>query len=215
MADQPASTTNAPSPAVPADPNHPAAEPQTPFRIQPGWKVAAVAALIMVLLALVGIALTTSTDYHVASIYWISLVPFYGLLCVATAWRRHGKQFDRKEMVRQGLHWVAIGAALALDFLLRSSGEETGVAAGLNAMLLLALGCILAGIHFEWLFVVVGLLLTAALVFVVKAEQYLGLTLIVGGLAIAAMLAYIWLLGPRHSSKGAVVLSRPSAPTGS
>jgi hypothetical protein len=213
MGDQSHPATPSPVPPVAADPNHPAAEPQSPFKFQRSWKVAAVAAIIMVLLALVGIALTTSTDYSVASIYWISLVPFYGLLCVATAWRRHGKQIDRQEVVRQGLHWLAIGAAVALDFLLRHSGVETGEAAGLNAMLLLALGCFLAGIHLDWYFVVVGLLLAAALVFVVKAEQYLGLVLIVGSLAVAAMVAYIWLLGPRQ--KKTVVLSGPSAPAGS
>jgi hypothetical protein len=213
MGDQANPATPSPAPAAAAVPSHPAAEPPTPFSIERSWKVAGVAALIMVLLALVGIALTTSTDYTVASLYWVCLVPFYGLLCVATAWRRHGKHFDRQEVIRQGLHWLAIGAALALDFLARHSGVETGEAAGLNAMLLLALGCFLAGVHLEWFFAVVGLLLAAALIFVVKAEQYLGLVLIVGGLAAAAMVAYIWLLGPKHRS--AVALSGPHTPAGS
>jgi hypothetical protein len=214
MSNQSAKATNSPGAAASADPNRPVADQQTPFRIQRSWKVAAIAAIIMVMLGLLGVGLTT-TNSGVATTYWISLVPVYGLLCVATAWRVHGKRIDRPEVIRQSLHWLAILVALSLDFYIRGSGQETGVAAGLNAMLLLALGCFLAGIHFERLFVVVGLLLAAALVVVAKADQYLWLMFIVGGVAVAAMVAYIWLLGPKLTRKGGASSSAPSVPAGS
>jgi hypothetical protein len=214
MSTEPAPATNAPTTPLPAEKPHPAADQQTRFRIQRSWKVAAIAAIVMVMLGLLGVALTT-TNSGVARTYWISLVPVYGLLCVATAWRVHGKRIDRPEVIRQSLHWLAILVALCLDFYIRGSGEETGVAAGLNAMLLLALGCFLAGIHFEWLFVVVGLLLAAALIVVAKADQYLWLMFIVGGVAVAAMVAYIWLLGPKLTGKRAASSSAPSMPAGS
>ena len=198
MVDQANPATTSPVPAVSADPNHPAKGPQPSFKVPPSWKVGAIAAIIMVLLALLGVGLTT-TNSKVAPTYWISLVPLFGALCVFTAWRRHDKQLERREVIRQVLHWVGIGVALALDFFVRGTGVETGVAAGLNAVLLLALGCFLAGIHLEWLFILVGLLLATALIVVAKADQYLWLMFVVGALAIAAMVLYGWVLGPKQN----------------
>jgi len=151
------------------------------------WKIALAVASVMVVLALVGIGLTT-TDRAIAPQYWMSLVPVYGLLCIAFAWSRARQGEGSPRMVfRQVLHWLAIAAALGLDFIIRRTGEETGVAAGFNALLLLALGCFLAGVHLEWLFTLVGLLLTATLLVAVRADQYLWLIVVVGVLVIAAM----------------------------
>src|SRR5262249_43489268 len=57
------------------------------FPVSKSWKIASVVAVIMVLLALLGIGLTT-TNSAAAPIYWVSLVPIYGLLCVSLAWTR-------------------------------------------------------------------------------------------------------------------------------
>jgi hypothetical protein len=152
-------------------------------------------ALIMILLALVGVGLST-TSSSFATTYWISLVPVYGILCVSTAWLRAGVEGRRHRVpvIRQGLHWLALALALGLDFFIRGTGEETAVAAGLNALLVLALGCFLAGIHLEWLFAVVGVLLSLLLVLVAKADQYLWLVFVVSGLTTAALLLMRWLL---------------------
>ena len=141
----------------------------------PSWRVAGSAAAVMVVLALIGVGLATAA-VGFARNYWMALVPVYGLLCVFTAWKRSrpGEQL----VLRQLLHWTGIAGAVALDFSIRSSGEETQVASGLNALLLLALGCLLAGVHLDWLFVPVGLLLTLTLFLVAKADQYLWLLLV-------------------------------------
>jgi hypothetical protein len=168
----------------------------------------------MVLLALLGVGLTT-TNSGAAETYWISLVPVYGLLCIGLAWARARHEPGRRlVVVRQILHWLGIGVALGLDFFVRRSGEETGVAAGMNALLLLALGCYLAGVHLEGLFAVVGILLTAALLIVAKADQYIWLIFVVGGLAVAAMLALTWFLGKTRSPR-AGTRSVSSVPAGS
>jgi hypothetical protein len=164
-------------------------------------------AAVMLLLALVGVALTTS-DRDIASTYWVILVPVFGLLCVGTAWYRSGpgRPFGRIAVARQVLHWAGIGVALWLDFLVRRSGEETGVAAGLNALLILALGCFLAGVHLEWMFAVVGALLTLTLILVTKADQYLWLMFIVIGVTLAAMLGVRWMMHKARSRKRAAAL---------
>ena len=161
-------------------------QPQTPTGT-PAWKITAAVALIMVVLALLGVGLATAKPL-LARNYWVSMVPIYGALCIATAWRR-SQQSGERLVLRQVLHWLAIAGFVALDFYIRATGVETQVSAGLNSLMLLALGCLLAGVHLDWSFVFVGLLLTLTLVVVAKADQYLWLLFVAGALAIAALFA--------------------------
>jgi hypothetical protein len=202
MSDHPVST--------PAAPGGKGAAEQPPyFPITGSWKVASIGAIVMVLLALLGVGLTASGSTAAAP-YWVALVPVYGAVCVATAWARAHKG-EKHQIVRQALHWVGVAVALGLDFVVRSSGEETSMAAGMNALLLLALGCYLAGVHLDWLFVPVGILLTLALICVAKADQYLWLIFVVGGLAIAGLLFVMRRLSRAHARAAAA----HSVPAGS
>jgi hypothetical protein len=169
---------------------------QKRFPIHRSWTMATATAVIMVLLALVGVGLTTANSSF-ARTYWVSLVPVYAILCVATAWLRarpEGGRLHRVAVIRQGLHWLATALALGLVFFIRGTGEETAAAAALNALLVLAMGCFLAGIHLEWLFAVVGMFLSLTLVVVAKADQYLWLIFVVGGVVTTAMLLMRWLM---------------------
>jgi hypothetical protein len=168
------------------------------------WVIASIAGAIMILLALVGVALTNTSSASAPN-YWIVLVPVYGILCIGTAWMRgrHNKAARGAQVIRQILHWLAIAAALALDFVIRGTGEETASAAGLNAMLLLALGCFLAGVHLEWFFAVVGVMLTVAMIILARAQQYMWVVFLLGGLAVAALIASRWLLGRWRARHGA------------
>jgi hypothetical protein len=136
---------------------------------------------------------------------------------VSLAWTRarHDVGVRRPAVIRQLFHWLGIGVAVGLDFYIRGTGVETGTAAGMNALLLLALGCYLAGVHLDWLFALVGILLTLALLVVVKADQYLWLIFVVGGIAVAAMLALGWFLSKARSPSDAKVESASPAPAGS
>ena len=139
------------------------------------WKVAAVVASIMVVLAVIGVGLTT-VDRPLARRYRMGLVPAYGVLCTATAWSRPRQDAlgGLGAVGRQLAHWRAIGGAVALDFWMTGTGEETGAAAGFNALLLLAVGCVLAGVHLDWRFGLVAGLLALTLVSVVKAINISG-----------------------------------------
>jgi len=143
---------------------------------------------VMALLALVGTGVTLA-DARWARTYWLVLVPIYGVLCVFAAWQRTG-QFGGTVM-RQTLHWLSVAIAMALDFtFLQGSGEQTATATGLSSLLILALGCVLAGVHLEWLFTLVGVLLAAILIIVSLAQQYLTVGFLIAALAALVFAAY-------------------------
>ena len=121
------------------------------------WRIGAVVAAIMVGLVMVGLGLATASP-SLAPRYWLWLVPVFGLLSVLTAWigSPDSPRLGFRAVGRQLLHWLVIGGAVAFDFWLRGTGEEAGVTAGFDALLLLAVGCFLAGVHLEAIFALVG-----------------------------------------------------------
>jgi len=163
---------------------------EPPGTIPRRWKVAFAVTTLMVVLAMIGVGLTT-TNRDAAPKYWMSLVPVYGLLCAGVAWYRKRHGAPGRPVVQQVLHWLTIACAIWLDFYVRGGGQETGQAAGFTALLLLSLGCVLAGVYLAWEFAVVGVLLAATLMLAIKAEQYLWLVFVAGALAVVAM---VWLM---------------------
>jgi hypothetical protein len=149
--------------------------------------IAAMFAVAMIVLALIGSGATLA-NVSWAETYWLWLVPVFGVICTAAAWMRTGT-LDRT-VIRQVLHWLAVGVTIAIDFsFFRRSGEQTSITTSLSSMLLLALGCLLAGIHLEWSFALVGLLLLLATAIVVAvAQEYMALVIVLGLLLIAIVL---------------------------
>ena len=148
---------------------------------------AGVMAGLMALLALVGTGVTLA-DASWASTYWLALVPIYGVLCVIAAWYHSGQLTG--SVMRQVLHWLSVAAVIALDFTLLRRGEQPAAGAGLSSLLILALGCLLAGVHLEWLFGLVGLLLLAIFAVVAMAQQYVTIAFIVAAVAALGYAAY-------------------------
>jgi hypothetical protein len=142
---------------------------------------------LMALLALVGTGITLA-DASWAQTYWLTLVPIYGALCVFAAWHSTGRLTG--SVLRQILHWLSVAAAIALDFTLLRRGEQAAAGAGLSSLLILALGCLLAGIHLEWLFALVGLLLLAIFAVVSTAQQYVTVVFLVAAAAALVFAAY-------------------------
>lgn len=90
-------------------------QPGTPSAVGVGrsWQVAAVVASIMVVLAVIGVGMTT-VDRPLARRYWMVLVPAYGVLCTATAWSRSRQAATGGlgAVGRQLAHWRTIGGAV-------------------------------------------------------------------------------------------------------
>ena len=162
---------------------------RTVFTFDASWKATGAIALIMIVLALLGIGLST-LNAPLARKYWMTLIPIYGVLCTVTAWRRSQQAgaAGGALVLRQVIHWLGIGGAVLIDFSIRGAGVESQQSAGFNALLLLALGCFLAGVHLDWSFGLVGLLLALTLVCAAKAEQYLWLLFIVGIVVVGVLL---------------------------
>jgi hypothetical protein len=159
-------------------------EPETSLPVPAN--VAAILAAIMMLLALIGAGVTLA-NVAWAEKYWLTLVPVFGLICIAAAWTRT-RTLDRT-VTRQVLHWLAVAITIAVNFsFFRRSGEQTSVATGLSTLLILALGCLLAGVHLEWMFALVGLFLLAIAIMVSVAQEYMALALLVGAALIVIVL---------------------------
>jgi hypothetical protein len=145
---------------------------------------------LMALMALIGTGITIA-DATWARRYWLALVPIYGALCILAAWRTTG-QFTGS-VLRQVLHWLSVAVAIALDYTLLRRGEQAAVGTGLSSLLILALGCLLAGIHLDWLFALVGLLLLAIFAVVSLANEYATIGFLVVSAA-GLLLAAYWAL---------------------
>jgi len=166
------------------------------------WRAGTVVAAIMIGLVLIGVGLATAQP-SLAPRYWLWLVPVFGVLSVLTAWigsPDHATPRFR-DVVRQVLHWLVIGGAVAVDFWVRGTGEQAGVAAGFDALLLLAVGCFLAGVHLERVFALVGALLSVTLLVLVKAEQYFWILFVIGVVVLALVGSFVW-LGRRRGEAG-------------
>ena len=100
-------------------------------------------------------------------------------------------------VIRQILHWLSVAAVIALDFALLRRGEQGAAGTGLSSLLILALGCLLAGIHLEWLFALVGLLLLAIFTVVSVAHQYATIAFLAAASAALVLAAY-WAWGRRQ-----------------
>lgn len=147
----------------------------------------AILAAIMMVLALIGAGVTLA-DVSWAEKYWLTLVPIFGLICIGAAWSRT-RTLD-STVIRQVLHWVAVALVIAANFsFFRRTGEQTSIATGLSTLLILSLGCLLAGVHLEWMFGLVGLLLLAIAIVISVAQEYMALVFLIGALLIVLALA--------------------------
>src|SRR5262245_60495776 len=112
---KPSDAPAAPLPAAPPPPASAGSDFRSQYAAARAWKAPVVAMVIMIGLALAGVALTMAKSQW-ASQYWMGLVPIYGVLCVITAWDRSRRdpKYRMPGILRQVFHWLGIGVALWL-----------------------------------------------------------------------------------------------------
>jgi hypothetical protein len=154
--------------------------------------------LVLVLLGTLGVAVndySRNAGYH----YWLAMAPVFGVVSVAAGWaraRRLGRPIA--PMVRtQTLHWLGASGAVFLIYLLQSTGRMQNEAAGLAALITLALACFTAGVSSDWRLMVVGVLLALIAVGLAWLEEAMWLLLLP---TVAIAVGAVWLVLRRRAA---------------
>ncbi|HTY56116.1 MAG TPA: hypothetical protein VMB26_12990 [Candidatus Binataceae bacterium] len=146
-----------------------------------------------------------------ARYYWCALFPIFGLACLAHE-LAGGKAYEIalwRILLRQGLHWLGPIIAVKILFLQHTRGQMATDAVALTIILLLAVTCFLAGVHFDSSFYWVSGFLALAAVIGTEIETYLWfvVVLLLIGTAIAVLSA---MLLRRGSKAGSAPAEHPS-----
>lgn len=123
-------------------------------------------ALFLTLIALSTIGIGVTNFWPVESFwYWVAMAVVFGLCSIYLGWAKARKRGEgATRIIRiQVLHWVGLLAALFLIFyLFHPTGRLDYNQLALITLLALALTTFLAGVHFDWRFMVVGVILGLA-----------------------------------------------------
>jgi len=148
--------------------------------------------ITLIVLVTVGIAITNFRPFE-SFYFWVAMVPVFGLTSLYVGWtkaRNRGEGISRIIWV-QLLHWIGLLAAIGLIYLLYSTtGRIDNNQLALLTLLSLALATFLAGVHFEWRFMVVGVILGAAVAGAALIEQVIWMIII--PIAAIIVLAIFW-----------------------
>jgi hypothetical protein len=166
------------------------------------------AVVALLLLAALGIGIT---DFSIGygSWYWALMVPVFGVtsLLSGTARARNDGRSVALELKNQLLHWSATFVAVEIVFVLEAQGRFNNTDTGLAALMVLALASFLAGVHGDWRFMLVGVLLGGATAGAAFVEQFIWMGLI----PIVGAVVLYWLRRTRdavedeHSTRKSVV----------
>jgi hypothetical protein len=142
-----------------------------------------------------------------ARYYWCAMFPIFGLACLAHELVAGGAYEIAlwRILLRQALHWIGPIVAVKILFMQHARGQMSTDAVALTIILLLAVTCFLAGVHFDRSFYWVSAFLALAAVIGTEVETYLWfvVVLLLIGVAIAVLSA---ILLRRGSKAGAAPL---------
>jgi hypothetical protein len=133
----------------------------------------------LVLLSAIGVAIN---DYSPQSAfrYWLWMAPTFGVTSIAAAWWRAQRRGESvaTAVQRQVLHWAGVVGAVYLIYLLQSTGRMENEAAGLAALIVIALAAFLAGVHSDWRLMLLGAVLGVTVVGFAVLEQIIWVVVI-------------------------------------
>ncbi len=152
-------------------------------------------AILLTLMALSAIGIGVTNFKPVESFwYWAAMAPVFGLVSIYIGWskaRRRGEGMSRIIWV-QVLHWVGLFAAIVLIyFLFRRTGRIDYNQLALMSLLVLALTTFLAGVHFDWRFMIVGAVLGVCVAGAAFVEQVLWV-IVIPIVAALALIVFWW-----------------------
>ena len=136
------------------------------------WKIEFILLAIMMLVAMVGMAVTQAS-VNGAWGYWLFAVLLFGGVGTFRdfKWARQAHKPVWTSLTKQILHWVILLLVMKALFWMERYNAISREAASDCAILLLATTSIHAGIHFHWTFAIVGVVLAVMSVIVGVLEQ--------------------------------------------
>lgn len=142
-------------------------------------------------LALVGMGLTQASEGG-GALYWLILLWVYALFSLFRAWSQARERHESiwSEIHIHLFHWVGALVALHIIFLLERNDILSRDAASNVSMVILALSSYLAGLHFERMFLLIGIVLAIMAVVGAFVEQYTLWLMVVPSALIAAWLSF-------------------------
>jgi hypothetical protein len=128
--------------------------------------------IVLVALSAIGVAVNDVSPKS-AYRYWLWMAPTFGVISVAAAWWRAQRHHESvaQAVQRQLLHWAGVVCAMYLIYLMQSTGRMQNEAAGLTALIVIALSSFLAGVHSDWRLMVLGAVLGVTVVSFAVLEQ--------------------------------------------
>jgi len=128
---------------------------------------------VLLALALGGVAVTDFSTKH-GLWYWVAMAPVFAAASIFGGWSRARDDGASPAVVirTQLLHWIALPLVIWVVYLLQTTGRLNNEDAGLVTLLAFSLCTFLAGVHFDWRFCLVGLLLGATVVCAALVEEF-------------------------------------------
>ena len=118
--------------------------------------------LVMLVLALVGAGVSQAEDRgEILWLYWFGLILVYAGISIVRAWlkAKHQAQPVWPMIRNEVLHWLGALIAIKVILLFEATGITDRGPASVYSLLVLALSCYLAGVHFDWTFMLLGVIL--------------------------------------------------------
>lgn len=132
-------------------------------------------AILLTLIALSAVGIGITNFMPVRSFwFWVAMAPVFGIVSLYMGWSKARKRGEGASKIiwAQVLHWVGLFAAIVLIYLLFDpAGRINNNQLALISLLALALTTFLAGVHFDWRFMVVGIILGVSVAGAALVEQ--------------------------------------------
>ncbi len=149
---------------------------------------------VLGVMVMIGLFLSNYSSER-ARYYWCAMFPIFGLACLGHELAA-GRAYEIalwRILLRQALHWIGPIVAVKILFMQHARGQMSTDAVALTIILLLAVTCFLAGVHFDRSFYWVSAFLALAAVIGTEVETYLWfvVVLLLIGVAIAVLSAIL------------------------
>lgn len=156
--------------------------------------------MILLILAFIGVILTSWQSSY-THVYWLVLILIYALTSLGFTWfsARREKTFTLSIVGRELSHWLGLIVCVSLVEHFKQMGLFSLPIASLVELLLLALTSFLAGVHFNSMFLFVGIFLALIALLSVIVLEYLSLIML--PLLIIFIILLWWYLQHKHRAE--------------